>query len=313
MKIVYRYYEPNQGLEDIQAKIYTEVSGLPATAAQIRERNLRRDPKITRYALTEEGKPLAYVTARDSGSHVGRTYIGYPWALPDCPLEVQQKIFDELIAYLKTREKTLEIATTIVVTAKIAEEQIKFFQKRGFVEKERLYRYILDYDVNEVSQWEMTDELSSFTSRVATIDDLDLLIEVCQADPYTQNAFPNEEGFRSYFKDRVFKDGHAVLVLQGEQAVAASAVLKRKPDGIYLTGDEERVTMRFSAIRPGHPQAWKRLLIEIAKECQTAGWANILLRVNFFFNTGSPIAAYMATMQPELELFEIIFVSQTLS
>ena len=71
--------------------------------------------------------------------------------------------------------------------------------------------------------------------------------------------------------------------------------------------------MRFSAIRPGYPQAWKRLLIEIAKECQTAGWANILLRINFFFITGSPIANYMAAMQPELELFEIIFVSQNTS
>ncbi|MFX0092415.1 MAG: hypothetical protein ACFFBD_11680 [Candidatus Hodarchaeota archaeon] len=310
MKIVYRHYEPDQGLEEIQAKIYTEVSGLPATAAQIRERNLRREPETTRYALTEEGEPLAYVTARDSGSHVGRTYIGYPWALPGCPSEVQEKIFDELFAYLRKREKTLEIATTIVVNAKIAKEQILFFEQKGFRETERLFRYFLDFDVNEVSKWEMTNDISSFSSCLATIEDIDRLVDICLADHYMRNALPDQDAFRSYFQDRVLKDGHAIIVFQGDQVVAASAPLKRQPDGIALTGDEMRVIMRFSAVQPGYPQAWKRLLIEIAKECVVAGWADIPLRVGFYFVTGHPNANYLAELRPEMELFEIIFVYQ---
>ena len=90
-KTVYRNWEQDQGLEDIQAKIYTEAASLPASADEIRERNIRRDSQMTRYALTEDGKPLAYVTARDSGSEPGRTYIGYPWAMPNCPKEVQER------------------------------------------------------------------------------------------------------------------------------------------------------------------------------------------------------------------------------
>ncbi|MFX0092414.1 MAG: hypothetical protein ACFFBD_11675, partial [Candidatus Hodarchaeota archaeon] len=222
MKVIYRHYESDQGLEEIQAKIYTEVSGLPATAAQIRERNLMQDPKMTRYALTEEGVPLAYVTARDAGSHdpEGRTYVGYPWVLPDCPFEVQEKIFDELFAYLRKREKTLEIVTTIVVNSKNVKEQISFFEQKGFREKERLFRYFLDFDVNEVSKWEMTNDTSSFSSRLATIEDIDQLVEICLADPYTRNALPDQDAFRSYFRDRVLKDGHAILVFQGDQVVA---------------------------------------------------------------------------------------------
>lgn len=63
MKAVSRYYEPNQGLEELQAKIYPENSGHPATAVQIRERFKveKRDLKTVHYALTDDGKPLAYV------------------------------------------------------------------------------------------------------------------------------------------------------------------------------------------------------------------------------------------------------------
>ena len=32
MKIVYQHYEPDQGLDELQAKIYNEASGLPARA-----------------------------------------------------------------------------------------------------------------------------------------------------------------------------------------------------------------------------------------------------------------------------------------
>ena len=129
-KIVYRNWEPDQGLEDIQAKMYTEVSGLPASADEIRERNLRRDPQMTRYALTEDGKPLAYVTSRDSGSEIGRTYIGYPWAMPDCPKEAQEKIFNELMDFLKERETTSDIATTVVLLSPMSDKQ--FEQERRF-------------------------------------------------------------------------------------------------------------------------------------------------------------------------------------
>ena len=88
MKVKYTVWEPDKGLEDIQAKIFSTASGIPERAEVIRSRNLGKAHEMTRYALTEDGEPLAYVTARDSSSENGRTYIGYPWTMPDCPEEV---------------------------------------------------------------------------------------------------------------------------------------------------------------------------------------------------------------------------------
>ena len=143
-------------------------------------RTRKKDLKTTRYALTEDGEPLAYVQATNSTSQVGRTHISYPWAMPSCPVEVQEKIFDDLLAYLKQRKETLEITSPIVAYSLNIEEKIQFMQKKGFVEKERIYVYLLDLDVNEISNWEMTNGVNSFTSRLATIEDLDQLTQICQ-------------------------------------------------------------------------------------------------------------------------------------
>lgn len=315
MKVVYRHYKPNQGLEELPEKIYPVVTGFPAgvsgfptTADQMRDwfETREHDPKTIRFALAEDGRPLAFVFARDSRSHPGRTHVSYPWALPDCPNKVQEKIFHDLFEYIRKRKDIREITGPVYVNATNAEEQIKFFQRKGFTEKERYCRYCFDFDITETSKWKMTDEVSAFDSRLATIEDLDRLIEICQADPYMRNAFPTQEASRSYFEERVLKDGHAVLILQGDQVIAAGAALRYQPDGLFLCADEERILMRFSATRPGYLQAWKRLLIELAKECLVAGWADIPLRVSFHFTTRSSVAVNLAELRPELEVFEVI-------
>lgn len=315
LKVVYRHYESNQGLEEIPEKIYPAVTGFPAgvsgfptTADQIREwfETWGNDPKTIRFALTEDGNPLAFVFTKDSRSHPGRTHISPPLALPDCPNDVQEKIFHDLLGYISKRKDIREITGVVYLNAKNAEEQIEFYQRKGFVEKERYCRYFFDFDTAEISTWKMTKEVSIFSSRLATIEDIDRLIEICQADPYMRTTFFAQEEPRSYFKDRVLKDGHAVLIFHGDQAVAASAALKYQLDGLFLSGDEERTLMRFSAIRPGYPQAFKRLLIELAKECLAAGWVDIPLRVDFHFTTRSSTAVNLAELRPDLEVFEVI-------
>ncbi len=306
MKIIYRLYEPDQGLAELQAQIYTKASGLSANAEEIRQRNLNRAPEMTRYALTDKGEPLAYITARDSSSELGRTYMGYPWALPGTPPEVQIKLFNDMLTYLKNREKTLEIATSLVLASKIAKDQIAFFHKNGFVEKNRLYRYNIEYDAIEVSTWKKSKDISNLTSRGATLDDLHYLIELSEVDPELNPAFQTLEAREAYFKDRVLKDGHAVIVFDKNKAVAASALLRFKPDQRYLSGTEERIIMRFTALRPGYRHAWKRLLISMANEVQAAGWATIPLRVSFVFLTPATLAITLAEMRPELELLEVI-------
>ncbi len=142
-------------------------------------------------------------------------------------------------------------------------------------------------------------------SRPATKDDIDLLIEVALSDPQLNRAFPDKDGFRNYFENRVLKDGHAVLLLDGDKVVAASAPLKMEPNGVFLLGDEERVLMRFTAIRPGYSYAWKRLVVEIAKEVKSAGWKDTPLRLSFGFSAEGVVASGVAGMSPEMDEFEL--------
>ena len=313
MKVIYRHYEPEQNLEGIRAKIYTTASGLPATADQIRVQALNSDPKLMRFAFTEKDEPLAYISASGSDSQPWTIGMGYPWALPGCPSNVQEKIFKDLVSYIKRNEKIQEISTGVALSSKIADEQIRFFTEKGFTEKERVFLYSLDYDIKEVSSWKLTKEIQSFSSQVATSKDVNRLIEVCQSDPNVRNAFPTPEAWKSYFKDRVLKDGHAVMVFKGNQVVAASAPLRLKPDGIFLRGNEERIIMRFQATRPGNQDAWKRLLIELTKECVAAGWTDLPLRVGIGFSTNSLAATILAEQHPDIEEIQIILSHQTQS
>ncbi|MFW9917596.1 MAG: hypothetical protein ACFFGZ_18495, partial [Candidatus Thorarchaeota archaeon] len=301
MNVEYRYYAPNQGLEEQQAKIFNKAAKPPAqaTGKAIQERYEQEnvDPKTIRYAMTANGTMLAYCQARDYPA-LGETHIGYPWALPKCPPEVQEKLFDDLLAYLKEREETLTIRTSAALDW---ETQIAFFKKRGLVEIEHGFQYLVDLDVTEASQLEKDTVDNSFTSYIATDADLDVLLEIINADPVAKSIFPDDETWIRYFRERVLPDGHAVILFHEDQIVAASAPLRVPP------GKEEHIIFRFQATRPGYASAWKALLIEIAKECLAAGWTDLPLRVNFGFFSNSPLAQLLARLQPDLEVSSIRF------
>ncbi|MFW9964576.1 MAG: hypothetical protein ACFFCX_13490 [Candidatus Sifarchaeia archaeon] len=310
MDVVYKNWASGQGLEDIQAKIFSHASGLPESAEVIRERNLQRAPEMTRYALTDDGNPLAYITARDSLSEEGRTYVGYPWSMPDCPPEVQKKIFDEMMAYLDKRDEIKEIGTTVIQRSKLRDAQIEFFKKQGFVEDEHVFRYILALDVVETSKMEVPEKAAALTSKVATEADMDHLVEIFLADEGLRNQVSDEEGIKSYYRDRVLADGHAVLLFDGDTVVAATAPLRFQPNQVRVLGDEERIIMRFTAIRPGYNYAWARLLLELAKECKKAKWTDIPIQAETYFTGSGPASVGLATIRPELDDFETIMVKR---
>ncbi|MGY5881720.1 MAG: hypothetical protein RTV31_15820, partial [Candidatus Thorarchaeota archaeon] len=138
--------------------------------------------------------------------------------------------------------------------------------------------------------------------------DLDDLIAVTKADPRMSTAFPNDDAYIPYFKDRVMKEGHAVILYDGEKVVAASAPLLFKPDGRVLLGDEERVIMRFTSILPGYSFAWKRLLSETAKAAKKAGWENTPIRVGFGFTSQDPLALGITEAVSEMQEVQTTFV-----
>ena len=311
MKVNYKKWEPGQGLEEIQATIYTEVSGLPARAEQIGPRNDERGSDATHYALTEDGKPLAYVTSSTSNDEPSRGFIGYPWSLKDCPAEAKDKIFNELMDHIYSKEGVNQIRTAVVIGSKTKKEQIKYFKEKGFVESERYYTYSKDLDIEKSAAIDVTKKFegkeAEFTSRVATEADIPALVELCLADQHLRRAFPNEEAFAGYFKDRVLKDGHCVMLFDGEKIVAASAPLKFAPDGNILRGEEERYIMRFTATRPGYEYLWNRLTVEVAKACKAAGMTDLPLRAWFGFRAEGAAAIGLTKMNPNIELNEVFY------
>ncbi len=307
MDIVYKNWASGQGLEDVQARIYSEVSGIPANAEEIGPRNDTRGSDASRYAFTKDGTPLAYITSLTIPQEPGRVHIGYPWSLPECPVEVKDKLLNDMIAYWKSREDTKRITTSVVLASKTKDAQIEYFEQMGFVKDEIAYTYSKDFDVEKTSKLEVSGPAESLRCRVASEADLDSLIELTKSDPFMSQAFPNDEAYVSYFKDRVLKDGHAVILFDGDKAVAASAPLLFKPDGRILEGNEDRIIMRFTSIRPGYTHAWNRLLIEVAKQAKSAGWKEVPIRSVFGFRAQGPVVQGIASMQPEMQEREVFF------
>lgn len=312
MKVQYKKWESGKGLDEIQATIYEEVSGLPARGELIAARNDERGTDATRYALTEDGKPLAYVTSANDTDEPTRGFIGYPWSMKDCPVEAKDKIFNELMDHIYSKDGINQIRTTVLIGSKTKKEQIKYFKGKGFVESERYYTYSKDLDIEKSAAINVEEKFkgkeAELKNKVATEEDIPALVELCLADPHLRSAFPDAEAFAGYFRDRVLKDGHCVMLSDDDKLVAASAPLRFEPDGNTLRGDEERYIMRFTATFPGYEYLWNRLAVEIAKECKAAEMTDFPLRVWFGFRAEGAAAIGLTKMNPDIELNSISYV-----
>jgi hypothetical protein len=69
---------------------------------------------------------LAYIQARAGKDELFS--LGYPWATPDCPVEVQEKLFDEMLSYIKLKNPKM-IRYWLHDDWK---NQMEFFNKKGF-------------------------------------------------------------------------------------------------------------------------------------------------------------------------------------
>lgn len=262
MKVEYKYWEDNKGFEEKQAKIYNENNPgpQPVTAEQIIERYKREeiDPKTVRYAFSEEGELLAYIQARDY-TQIKETHLGYPWAISSCPEKVQHKLFDEMLDYIKQREKANEFK--IRMNASIQQNKVlDFFKMKDLQVKLKTYRFNLD--IKKIGNSKYSE--SEYTTRLATNDDLDSLVNLLKADGRYTGQFSSDNDIVSYFKDRVLKDGHTIIVFKDDELVMASAPLIYK---LPNDGDKESLIMRFHSFIKGNESAFEPLLIALAKEC----------------------------------------------
>ena len=273
MKIIYRYYEPDQGFEELQAQIFNyELMRNPksafgkVTADQIKQRyiNEKKDKFGVRYALDEEEKPLAYIQTSFTESPP-QTWIGFPWALEHCPVEVQEFLYDEMLEYVKNKFPDNQIVMGFFTET--WKRQIEFAKRKGFILKEKAFFYSLD--TSQVKK----EANHEFSVRNGTMDDIDVLIELCKTDPNIKEAFPTDEAWKSYFADRVIPDNHVIIVQKDNLLVAAGAPLRGYSDNGLI--------VRFTAIRPGYEDTWKILLREIAEHCKEQEWKEPLLFNSF--------------------------------
>ena len=160
----YETYEPGKGYPTIQAQIYNANTGGNISGEEIEQKIIRekKDPNLLRYAFNANGEPLAYIQASQVSSSI--FYLGYPWSLPECPPAVQEKLFSDMLHYLKTKNPT-EIQYWIKAEWKT---QIEFFKSKGFQLKTR--GLDLHFDTLTLSKASLEDA-TSYTSRLATKDD----------------------------------------------------------------------------------------------------------------------------------------------
>lgn len=306
MKLIYKIYEPNEGLEEKQARLYTELSGRNATAEEIQSRNTQRPKEMTRYVLTEDGEAIAYITARPSRSQPGRTYIGYPWAKEECPEKAQIKIFNDLMEYLSEHEQTRQIGTTIVLEEKNSDEQFKFFNEFGFRETEILGYYEYECNINEILKWKIDDDLVSLISRPIEESDVEDIVELIINDPYMSRAFSDKEGIIDYLRNRVISDGHSIVLLDDDEYIAASAIIQLKPDHPLSRSDHDFAVPRFSVIKSGYKHVSKKLIYELAKCQKEAGWENVPMHFSYSFISGHRSLSHFPFVFPNIEVIEVI-------
>jgi len=232
--------------------------------------------------LTENGDPLAYIQSRITQDK--SIYLGYPWAMPNCPEEVQYKLFDDMFKFVKGK-KPKEISYWLHSDWI---SQIEFFREKGFIKK--IEGFALDFDIMETSELELPK--NKFTHRLATEKDLDQLIELSLLDDNLKNF--SKDFLYDYFTNKVLKDGHCVLVFEDNVAVCASAPLQQK----NVIG-EEYIILRFVATKPGFEKAWLTILKQIAKECVKINW-NDKNPLRIFSGSNEKIFPMLKKLNPKI-------------
>ncbi len=261
MSIEYKFFEKNKNLEEIQAQIYNgaikKYEGNEATVEQIKTRyeSQNFDPRGVCYAFTDDKKPLAYIQTREEPNNQ-RTFIGYPWAINNCSKEVQEKLFTEMLSYIRQRDTDHKI-----VLGYIQEDwkEVHDFAKKfnGKVDNEFI-TYAL-----EASKMFGLDN-TGYSMKLATPEDEQKLIELAKTEPGFDTAFTDEQAMNDFFKDQV--TNHEVLLIYKEnQLVSAGSLTSLDLDKNGM------VNIRFTATREYKFDYWRAFVIELSKYLKTKG------------------------------------------
>lgn len=218
MDIIYKNYTPNEGLEEIQGNLYSMNNDRTVTGKEIQERfeQEKIDPKSVIYAFKSDNKPLAYIQARDY-PQLGQTHIGRPWAIPECPDEVKEKMFNDLFKYMVSRETDLKLLLNTNLDSKM--EQLA--KDNDMVLDRNLIQ--LEFDLTTLAKFDKSSY--NYTIRKANTDDLEA-IYTCRNLAYRTDPNERNDRFTEYLKTTI-ESGYFYLVYEGETLIGAGA--SRKP------------------------------------------------------------------------------------
>jgi hypothetical protein len=255
VNVVYRYYESEAGLEEIQAEIYNTAvkryGGNPATAEQIKTRyqDENFDPKGVRYAFDDQGKPLTYIQTRRTPNFV---YIGYPWAIdPNSTTtkEAQTKLFDEMLEYVKLQNPEKDIVLGNIQNN--WNEAIDFVKKRNFEVRNKNLRY--SFTVSDLAK----TTVPRFKSKIAEVDDVPKLVKLMDKEPAYENTFPDEEAATNFFKGCVERGETIMIYDDAGELISAGAI---------TGGDiDQNIFLQFTVTDITKMAGWKAVLVELAK------------------------------------------------
>lgn len=167
--IEFKNYTPDAGLEEIQAVIFNKANNRSVTAQEIKERFEREkiDPKTVIYAFNNNNEPIAYVQARDY-PRFGEVHLGYPWMMQNGNIEIQKRMFSDLLSYLKQRPSDLKIRTSIPNDP----EFHKFVISQGFSPERKVVRF--DITLDSINKADLPPiEQTSYSLHLAGISDLE--------------------------------------------------------------------------------------------------------------------------------------------
>lgn len=268
LNVIYKNYQPDQGLEEIQAKIWLNarlrlgemdypLPSLEEVVQQIKERHENEKPDVNgiKYAFDENEKPLAYIQSRYSPLFKV-TEVSYPWATKDCPGKVQDELFSNMVKYLVNRDKDKGDDNRIVAGGGFRsdwEQEISFLKSHEF---EIAQTYVAcRYNVSSLQPPEK-EKFVICKGDLTDPDDLADLIELGKLDETAVAAFPTEDRLKNYYERIKDNPLEVELIYEDDVIVAAGAVRIQ---------ENRDPSIQFTFYRPGHELAWKHLMVDLTR------------------------------------------------
>lgn len=275
--IIYKKFEENRGFEEYQAQIYNAVAkkykAETITAEEINKRLHEHTPEQDRngmtFAFNSSMEPLAYIQYREYPNEGDIVKIGFPWAIDGTPVEVQDKLFYDLLEYLKEKYP----------------DKTEFYL--GFVDniftdihKSILNRYKFSVDTwlafysieqNILSKIQIPN---NYSSKVASNNDLQILIDISLTDDSVSGMGP--EGLKNFFITNVFTSENAdktfcLILFKDNNPVGTMAILNTQISGKSVNQGQ------IIALKKGEEKGFEILLAFTAKEVNKKNWTHPIL------------------------------------